>query len=44
MKKVALAFAALIVTLSAVAPAQAQPHHDECHKVRVHHHWEKRCH
>jgi hypothetical protein len=44
MKKIVLAVAAAVVTLSAIAPAQANEHHRECHKVRVHHHWEKRCH
>ncbi|WP_268966657.1 hypothetical protein [Paraburkholderia antibiotica] len=44
MKKIVLAIAAAVVTLSAIAPAQANPYHKECHKVRVHHHWEKRCH
>ncbi|MGF6569592.1 hypothetical protein SAMN05443245_1471 [Paraburkholderia fungorum] len=46
MKKFALAIAAAIVTLSAVAPAQADEHHHHpvCHKVKVHGHWEKRCH
>jgi invasion protein IalB len=47
MKKFALAIAAAIVALSAVAPAQADEyhhHHPVCHKVKVHGHWEKRCH
>ncbi|NMM02619.1 hypothetical protein HHL24_32440 [Paraburkholderia sp. RP-4-7] len=45
MKKVILALAAAVVALSAIAPAQAyEHHHKECHKVRVHHHWENRCH
>ncbi|MEX3897096.1 MULTISPECIES: hypothetical protein [Paraburkholderia] len=44
MKKIILAIAAAVATLSAIAPAQAYEHHHECHKVKVHHHWEKRCH
>ncbi|MFM0227206.1 hypothetical protein [Paraburkholderia dipogonis] len=45
MKKIVLAIAAAVAALSAIAPAQAyEHHHAECHKVRVHHHWEKRCH
>jgi hypothetical protein len=46
MKKLILSLAAAAVTLGCVAPAFAAPyhHHRECHKVRVHHHWENRCH
>ncbi|WP_275937490.1 hypothetical protein [Paraburkholderia susongensis] len=44
MKKIVLAIAAAVATLSAIAPAQAYEHHRECHKVRVHHHVETRCH
>jgi hypothetical protein len=45
MKKIILAIAATVVALSAIAPAQAYEHHQPvCHKVRVHHHWERHCH
>jgi hypothetical protein len=44
MKKIVLAIAATVVTLSAIAPAQAYEHHPVCHNVRVHHHWERHCH
>jgi hypothetical protein len=45
MKKFILALAATIAALSAIAPAQADEHHHRvCHKVKVHHHWENRCH
>ncbi|MFM0598364.1 MULTISPECIES: hypothetical protein [Paraburkholderia] len=44
MKKIVLTLAAAVVALSAIAPAQAYEHHRVCHKVRVHHHWENRCH
>ncbi|WP_167040322.1 MULTISPECIES: hypothetical protein [Burkholderiaceae] len=45
MKKIVLAIAAAVATLSAIAPAQAAPHHHrECHKERVHHHLVTRCH
>lgn len=48
MKKVLLALAAMLMTLGAIAPAQADDHDDHhhpvCHKVHVHGHWEKRCH
>lgn len=47
MKKLILALAASLTTLAAVAPAYADDyhhHHPVCHKVRVHGHWEKRCH
>jgi hypothetical protein len=45
MKKLILSLAAAAVALVSVAPAFAAPyhHHRECHKVRVHHHWENRC-
>lgn len=45
MKKIILALAAAVATLATIAPAQAydEHHHPVCHKVRVHHHWEKRC-
>jgi hypothetical protein len=45
MKKIAIALAVAATTFCAVAPAYAAPyhHHRECHKVRVHHHWENRC-
>jgi hypothetical protein len=46
MKKAVLAVLTAGVTLFAVAPAFAAPyhHHPVCHKVRIHHHWERRCH
>ncbi|TCK44018.1 hypothetical protein B0G84_2366 [Paraburkholderia sp. BL8N3] len=45
MKKVVLAIAASAVALLSVTPAFAYEHHHAvCHKVKVHHHWEKRCH
>ncbi|MFM0739896.1 hypothetical protein PQQ51_21865 [Paraburkholderia xenovorans] len=43
MKKALLALAAAAVTFGVIAPAQAYDHHRECHKVRVHHHWERHC-
>ncbi|CAB3719057.1 hypothetical protein [Paraburkholderia rhynchosiae] len=44
MKKIVLAIAAAAAALSAIAPAQAyEHHHPVCHKVRVHHHWERHC-
>jgi hypothetical protein len=45
MKTLILALAAATVTLATIVPATAAPyhHHRECHKVRVHHHWEHRC-
>ncbi|CAH2899734.1 MAG: hypothetical protein PCALPYG88_4106 [uncultured Paraburkholderia sp.] len=45
MKKIVLAIAAAAAALSAIAPAQAYEHHHRqvCHKVRVHHHWERHC-
>jgi hypothetical protein len=45
MKKAFLALAAVAVILGAVAPAYADtPHHRVCHKVKVHGHWQNRCH
>lgn len=46
MKKILLAALASVATIASVAPAYAYDHHHHpvCHKVRVHHHWEKRCH
>jgi hypothetical protein len=47
MKKAVLAVLAAGFTMFSVAPAFAAPphhHHQVCHKVRVHHHWERRCH
>jgi hypothetical protein len=47
MKKVVLALAAAVVGfvgMSSSAFAYDNHHHPVCHKVRVHHHWEKRCH
>ncbi|OXC77945.1 hypothetical protein BSU04_14285 [Caballeronia sordidicola] len=43
MKKIILALATAAVTIGSIAPAFAYPHHRECHKVRVHHHWERHC-
>jgi Ni/Co efflux regulator RcnB len=45
MKKIVLAIAAAAAALSAIAPAQAYEHHHHqvCHKVHVHHHWERHC-
>ena len=45
MKKVLLALALAAVTVGVISPAYADDHHHPvCHKVKVHHHWEKRCH
>jgi hypothetical protein len=46
MKKVIVAVAAALVTLSAFSPAYADDHdhHPVCHKVHVHGHWERHCH
>jgi hypothetical protein len=45
MKKLVLALLATVLTAGAIAPAYAyDDHHHQCHKVKVHHHWEKRCH
>jgi hypothetical protein len=45
MKKAFFAAALVAVTFGSIAPAYAYHHHHhvECHKVRVHHHWERRC-
>jgi hypothetical protein len=43
MKKLLLIAATTLVSLAAIQPAFAYDHH-HCHKVRVHHHWETRCH
>ncbi|HLX01883.1 MAG TPA: hypothetical protein VKS80_07170 [Trinickia sp.] len=47
MKQALLALVAAVVTIGSIAPAYADDmhhHHPVCHKVRVHNHWEKRCH
>jgi hypothetical protein len=44
MKKVVLALVAAAAGFMSMSSAFAYDHHLECHKVRVHHHWEKRCH
>lgn len=46
MKKIILALVTAAASLGAITPAFAYEHHHhrECHKVRVHHHWENRCH
>jgi hypothetical protein len=46
MKKIFLALITALVTIGAIAPVYANDHdhHRVCHKVRVHHHWETRCH
>lgn len=45
MKKVVLALVAAAAGFMSMSSAFANGnHHHECHKVRVHHHWEKRCH
>jgi hypothetical protein len=43
MKKLLLIAATTLVSLAAIQPAFAYDHHN-CHKVKVHHHWETRCH
>ncbi|MBP0594475.1 hypothetical protein J8I87_33385 [Paraburkholderia sp. LEh10] len=43
MKKVVLALVAAVGFVG-MSSAFANDHHHECHKVHVHHHWEKRCH
>jgi hypothetical protein len=43
MKKLFLIAATTLVSLAAIQPAFAYDHHN-CHKVKVHHHWETRCH
>jgi hypothetical protein len=46
MKKILLALTFAAVSIGAITPAFAYDdhHHPVCHKVEVHHHWEKRCH
>ncbi|WP_297356388.1 hypothetical protein [Paraburkholderia sp.] len=44
MKKILLAISLAAVTLGVIAPASAEEHHPVCHKVKVHGHWQKRCH
>ncbi|MEM5437078.1 hypothetical protein [Paraburkholderia diazotrophica] len=45
MKKVVLALIAAAAGFAGMSSAFAYDHHHPvCHKVRVHHHWEKRCH
>ncbi|MGA7817122.1 hypothetical protein [Caballeronia sp.] len=45
MKKVILAALLAVTSFASINAAVAAPnHHRECHKVRVHHHWENRCH
>ena len=47
MKRVFLTLIATAMTLGAIGTAYADDHdhhHRECHKVKVHHHWEKHCH
>jgi hypothetical protein len=47
MKKILLALTFAAVSVAATTPAFAYDnhhHHPVCHKVRVHNHWEKRCH
>jgi len=46
MKKIAIALALAAASFCVVASASAEEyhHHRECHKVKVHHHWENRCH
>jgi hypothetical protein len=45
MKKAVLAVLAAGMAFFSVAPAFADSHHHHpvCHKVRVHHHWERHC-
>ncbi|WP_074169000.1 hypothetical protein [Caballeronia fortuita] len=45
MKKAVLAVLVAGTTFLSVAPAFAASHghHPVCHKVRVHHHWERHC-
>ncbi|WP_322044934.1 hypothetical protein [Paraburkholderia sp. J67] len=43
MKKWLLIAATMAASLAAIQPAFAYDHHN-CHKVKVHHHWETRCH
>ncbi|HEY1996961.1 hypothetical protein [Paraburkholderia sp.] len=48
MKKILFALTLTALTLGVVTSASAAEydhhHHPVCHKVKVHHHWEKRCH
>jgi hypothetical protein len=47
MKKAFLALVAIATGLGFASSAFAEDyhhHHVVCHKVMVHHHWEKRCH
>jgi hypothetical protein len=45
MKKVLLALVAVAAGMGSISSAFAYDyHHEVCHKVRVHHHWERRCH
>lgn len=45
MKRIILALVTTAVAMCAIAPAYAYDnHHQKCHKVKVHHHWETRCH
>ncbi|WP_200828697.1 hypothetical protein [Caballeronia choica] len=45
MKKAVLVIVVAATTLFSVAPVFAyEHHHPVCHEVKVHHHWEKRCH
>jgi hypothetical protein len=45
MKKVLLVLVAVAAGMGSISSAFAYDHHHEvCHKVRVHHHWERRCH
>ena len=46
MKKVVLALVAAVAGFTGMSSAFAYDnhHHPVCHKVRVHHHWENRCH
>jgi hypothetical protein len=45
MKKVLLAAVAAVLALGALSPAYADDHHHRvCHKVKVHGHWQNRCH
>jgi hypothetical protein len=44
MKKAVLAALVAGTTFFAIAPTFAASHHHAvCHKVRVHHHWERHC-
>ncbi|WP_167350991.1 hypothetical protein [Caballeronia cordobensis] len=45
MKKAILTLLATGMAILFVAPASADSnyHHAVCHKVRVHHHWERHC-